>query len=57
MTKDGDYEITGQKIWISNAGFAHVFIVFIGIEDDKNITAFIFEKDKVDGLTLNPEEV
>ena len=58
LTKDGEhYEITGQKIWISNAGFAHVFIVFARIEDDKNITAFIFEKDKVDGLTLNPEEV
>jgi len=50
------YEITGQKIWISNAGFAHVFIVFARIENDKNITAFIFEKDKVEGLTLNPEE-
>ena len=50
------YEITGQKIWISNAGFAHVFIVFARIENDKNITGFVFEKDKVDGLTLNPEE-
>jgi alkylation response protein AidB-like acyl-CoA dehydrogenase len=50
------YEITGQKIWISNAGFAHVFIVFARIENDKNITAFVFEKDKVEGLTLNPEE-
>ena len=50
------YEITGQKIWISNAGFAHVFIVFARIENDKNITAFVFEKDKVEGLTLNPEQ-
>ena len=50
------YEITGQKIWISNAGFAHVFIVFARIENDKNLTAFIFEKNKVSGLTLNPEE-
>ena len=57
LSEDGQhYEITGQKIWISNAGFAHVFIVFARIENDKNITAFIFEKDKVDGLTLNPEE-
>lgn len=53
---DTHYEITGQKIWISNAGFAHVFIVFARIEDDKNITGFIFEKDQVEGLTLNPEE-
>ena len=57
LTQDGEhYEITGQKIWISNAGFAHVFIVFARIEDDKNITGFIFEKDQVEGLTLNPEE-
>ena len=57
LSDDGEhYEITGQKIWISNAGFAHVFIVFARIEDDKNITGFVFEKDKVDGLTLNPEE-
>ena len=57
LSKDGEYyEITGQKIWISNAGFAHVFIVFARIEDDKNITGFVFEKDQVQGLTLNPEE-
>ena len=57
LTSDGEYyEITGQKIWISNAGFAHVFIVFARIEDDQNITCFVFEKDKVEGLTLNPEE-
>ena len=57
LTDDGEhYEITGQKIWISNAGFAHVFIVFARIGDDKNITGFVFEKDKVEGLTLNPEE-
>jgi hypothetical protein len=57
LCDDGEhYEITGQKIWISNAGFAHVFIVFARIENDKNITGFVFEKDNVDGLTLNPEE-
>ena len=57
LSEDGKhYEITGQKIWISNAGFAHVFIVFARIENDKNITGFIFEKDQVEGLTLNPEE-
>ena len=57
LTEDGEhYEISGQKIWISNAGFAQVFIVFARIEDDKNITGFIFEKDQVEGITLNPEE-
>ena len=50
------YEITGQKIWISNAGFAEVFIVFGKIDDDKNITGFVFEKSKVNGLTLGEEE-
>lgn len=57
LTADGKhYEITGQKIWISNAGFADVFIVFARIEDDKNITGFVFHKDEVTGLTLNEEE-
>jgi len=57
LTPDGKfYEITGQKIWISNAGFADVFIVFARIEDDKNITGFVFHKDEVSGLSLNDEE-
>lgn len=57
LTPDGKhYEITGQKIWISNAGFADVFIVFARIENDKNLTAFVFHKDEVTGLTLNEEE-
>ena len=42
LSEDGThYSITGQKMWISNAGFANVFIVFARIEDDKNITGFI----------------
>ncbi len=49
------YLITGQKMWISNAGFAHVFIVFAKIEDDKNLTAFIVEKD-FGGITFGDEE-
>ncbi len=57
LTADGkNYEISGQKIWISNAGFANVFIVFARIEDDQNITGFVFEKNKVQGLSLNEEE-
>jgi alkylation response protein AidB-like acyl-CoA dehydrogenase len=57
LTADGKhYEITGQKIWISNAGFADVFIVFARIENDKNITGFVFHKNEVTGLTLNEEE-
>ena len=49
------YLITGQKMWISNAGFADVFIVFSRIEDDKNITGFILEKG-MEGITLGEEE-
>ncbi len=57
LSADGQhYEITGQKIWISNAGFADVFIVFAKIEDDKNLTGFVLLKDEVEGLTLNQEE-
>jgi alkylation response protein AidB-like acyl-CoA dehydrogenase len=42
LSEDGKYyEITGQKMWISNAGFASLFIVFARIEEDKNITGFI----------------
>ncbi len=56
LTDDGEhYIINGQKMWISNAGFADLFIVFARIEDDKNITAFIVEKGS-EGLELNPEE-
>jgi alkylation response protein AidB-like acyl-CoA dehydrogenase len=56
LTEDGKhYLITGQKIWISNAGFADVFIVFARIEDDKNITAFILEKG-MEGITMGEEE-
>ncbi len=42
LSKDGKhYSITGQKMWISNAGFCNMFIVFARIEDDKYITGFI----------------
>ena len=39
------YKISGQKMWISNAGFASLMIVFARIEDDKNITAFLVDYD------------
>ncbi|MGB5369914.1 MAG: acyl-CoA dehydrogenase family protein [Flavobacteriaceae bacterium] len=50
------YSITGQKMWISNAGFCNMFIVFARIEDDKNITGFIVENDPKNGITLGEEE-
>ncbi len=57
LSEDGShYKITGQKMWISNAGFCDLFIVFARIEDDKNITAFIVEKDLKNGISMGDEE-
>ncbi|MFD2697728.1 acyl-CoA dehydrogenase family protein [Mesonia sediminis] len=50
------YLISGQKMWISNAGFANLFIVFARIEDDKNITGFIVENDPENGISFGEEE-
>lgn len=56
LSPDGKhYLITGQKMWITNSGFAEIFIVFAKIDDDKNLSAFIVEKS-FGGITLNPEE-
>ena len=42
LSEDGkSYSITGQKMWISNAGFCNFFIFFARIDDDQNITGFI----------------
>ena len=55
-SEDGKhYVINGQKMWITNGGFAHVLTVFAKIEDDENLSAFILEKD-FEGITMNPEE-
>lgn len=57
LSEDGNhYLISGQKMWISNAGFANMFIVFARIEDDKNITGFIVLNDPENGITLGDEE-
>ncbi len=57
LSDDGKYyNITGQKMWISNAGFCNLFIVFARIEDDKYITGFIVENDPKNGITLGDEE-
>ena len=57
LSDDGKhYKINGQKMWISNAGFADLFIVFARIEDDKNITAFIVLNDPNNGIKLGEEE-
>jgi alkylation response protein AidB-like acyl-CoA dehydrogenase len=57
LSEDGThYKITGQKMWITNAGFCSLFIVFARIENDKNITGFIVENDPNNGISTNEEE-
>ena len=57
LSEDGThYKITGQKMWISNAGFANLFIVFARIEDDKNITGFLVPFEENNGIELGEEE-
>ncbi|MBE7652227.1 acyl-CoA dehydrogenase [Tenacibaculum finnmarkense] len=59
LSQDGThYKLNGQKMWISNAGFCNVMIVFARIEDDKNITGFIveYDKDNNNGIVLGEEE-
>ena len=57
LTPDGNhYILNGQKIFITNAGFADIFIVFAKINsDDKKFTAFIVEKT-FEGVSLGLEE-
>lgn len=56
LSEDGkNYILNGQKMWITNGGFADLFTVFAKIDDDKNLTAFLVEA-KSEGISLNPEE-
>jgi len=56
LSDDGKhYIVNGQKMWISNGGFADLFIVFAKVDDDKNLSAFIAEKT-YEGISLNDEE-
>ncbi|MCB2378853.1 acyl-CoA dehydrogenase family protein [Hymenobacter sp. BT635] len=55
LTEDGEhYVLNGQKMWITNAGFADVFVVFAQVDGDK-FTGFIVEKN-TPGLSLGNEE-
>ena len=49
-----NYILNGQKMWITNAGFADLFIVFAQVDGDK-FTGFIVEKE-TPGLSLGEEE-
>ncbi|MCO5269847.1 MAG: acyl-CoA dehydrogenase family protein [Brumimicrobium sp.] len=56
LSEDGKhYIINGQKMWITNAGFANLFTVFAKIDNDEKLSAFLVEADS-EGITLNPEE-
>ncbi len=56
LSSDGKhYVINGQKMWITNGGFADIYIVFAKIENDKNLSAFIVERS-FGGITMNEEE-
>ena len=56
LSEDGKhYIINGQKMWITNGGFADVMIVFAKIDDDEKLTAFIVD-GHAEGITKNPEE-
>lgn len=56
LTPDGKhYLINGQKMWITNGGFADIYIVFAKIDNDKNLSAFIVER-AFGGITMNEEE-
>lgn len=56
LSPDGKhYILNGQKMWITNGGFADVFTVFAKIDNDENLSAFIVES-KWEGVSLNPEE-
>jgi alkylation response protein AidB-like acyl-CoA dehydrogenase len=55
LTADGKhYALNGQKMWITNAGFADVFCVFAKVDGEK-FTAFIVERN-FPGVSIAPEE-
>ena len=60
LSEDGKhYIINGQKMWISNAGFAETFTLFARIGDDKNITGFVINRSELEdpnSMTLGEEE-
>ncbi|MBM71503.1 MAG: acyl-CoA dehydrogenase [Crocinitomicaceae bacterium] len=56
LSEDGKhYILNGQKMWITNGGFADLLVVFAKIDEDENLSAFILERD-YEGITMNPEE-
>lgn len=56
LSEDGEhYIINGQKMWITNAGFANTHVVFAKIDKDRVLSAFIVEKE-MEGVVIGPDE-
>lgn len=56
LSEDGkNYILNGQKMWITNGGFAELFTVFAKIDEDDVLSAFLVEANS-EGITRNPEE-
>ena len=56
LTDDGKfYNLNGVKIWTTNGGIADLFIVFAKVKGDKNLSAFIIEKEW-EGVTIGADE-
>ncbi len=56
LSEDGKYYIlNGQKMWITNAGFADTQVVFAKIDNDRVLSAFIVESDSP-GVVIGPDE-
>jgi len=56
LSEDGKhYILNGQKMWITNAGFADIQTVFAKIDNDRVLSAFIVEKD-LPGVVVGPDE-
>ncbi|PKP34607.1 MAG: acyl-CoA dehydrogenase [Bacteroidetes bacterium HGW-Bacteroidetes-17] len=56
LSEDGKhYILNGQKMWITNGGFADVQTVFAKIDNDRVLSAFIVER-AWNGVVINPEE-
>jgi alkylation response protein AidB-like acyl-CoA dehydrogenase len=56
LSDDGKhYILNGQKMWITNGGFADVLTVFAKIDNDRVLSAFIIDSN-LPGISMNPEE-
>lgn len=56
LSEDGkNYILNGQKMWITNAGFADTLVVFAKIDNDRVLSAFIVET-KYPGVVIGPDE-